>query len=316
MKTKTFVLIIFACSLFKAQALVFPTSDAIWNIQRDEEKFYYGLSGDTIISGIVYNKLYLLNDTTLNIDLNDEYIGGFRQEGKKVWFRPSFPPFYPLYDDDLHRPSYPDETLLYDFSKNVGDTIWHNAIPTEGYYWTVKDSITASIITAIEVDEQERKIYHIEVCAHDNAQLFPMKTDSWIEGIGSVNYGLWWFLTPLPTCVCPEFHLVCFKQGDEVKYINKDYCTSCFCNPLEQSVLEKNITPFEVLHENNSIRIKGVPSIFPCELKLFSPMGQLIIEKTLQSDQEKILVNQLKDTYLYQVRKNGKIMKAGKIIIK
>jgi len=113
------------------QAQVFPESDAIWSIKSDDllvggdiykgGVWYYGLSGDTIIGDKSYNKFYLLNDTTLNIDSKDIYVGGFRQEGKKVWFRPNSNFFSLSYEDD---PPYPDETILYDFSKNAGDTIW------------------------------------------------------------------------------------------------------------------------------------------------------------------------------------------------
>jgi len=301
------------------QAQVFPTSDAIWSMKSDDVEFvgeitkggvwYYGLSGDTIIGDKSYNKLYLLNDTTLNIGSKDVYVGGFRQEEKKVWFRPSFPPFYPLYEEDLPNP---EEALLYDFSKNVGDTIWHNSSPGS-YYWTMKDSISASIITSIDIDEQGRKTYHIEVYAYDHVDFFPMESDTWIEGIGSIDHGLWWFLSPRPTCICPELYLACFKQGNEVKYMNAR-CNSCF--PGTTSVLRKSTILFDVIYENNCIRIQGESSIFPCELKLFSSIGQLVLEKRLESNKEIIPVNHQKGIYLYQVQKNGEIMKTGKLIIK
>ena len=315
MKKIILISIILVYSLFKAQAQVFPESDAIWNIQIDGKEHYYGLYGDTIIDGIAYNKLYSLSDTTLNIGLDDEYLGGFRQEGKKVWFRPSFPPFYPLYDD-LYDPPYPDETLVYDFSKNVGDTIWHNAIPGF-YYWDMRDSILTSIITSIDIDEQGREIYHSCQLVYHNKEFSSLgRCDTWIEGVGSVGHGLFFFMHRITINKEPVFHLNCLKQGNEVKYINKDYCISCFCCSSEQSTSKKNIVHLEVLHEDNSIRIKGMSSIFPCELKLFSSTGQLIIDKKLQSDQEKILFNQLKGVYFYQIQKNGEIIKAGKTIIK
>jgi len=311
---KILISIICVCTLFQVQAQVFPESDAIWNIQIDGKKHYYGLSGDTIISDIVYNKLYLLNDTTLNIGKNDEYIGGFRQEGKKVWFRPSFPLFYPLYDDL----PYPEETLLYDFSKNVGDTIWHNSIPGL-FYWNLRDSISASIIMSIDIDELGREIYHTcQFVSHlnDNDLYFSGRCDSWIEGIGSVEHGLFWFLSSITWGGEPVFHLNCFKQEEDIKYINKDYCTSCFYCSSDVSILEKNNVPLEVVHKNNSIRIIGKSSVFPCELKLFSPIGQLISEKILQSDKEEMPVNQ-KGVLLYQVqKKNGEVIKKGKIMIK
>ena len=292
------------------QAQVFPESDAIWNIQIDGKEYYYGLSGDTIINDTDYNKLYLLNDTTLIIDSADEYLGGFRQEEKTVWFRPSFPPFYPLYD---YTP-YPEETVLYDFSKNTGDTIWHNVIP-DLYYWTMKDSISASIITSIDMDEWGRKIYHTsQYLILQEEEFIPIgRYDRWAEGIGSINYGLFWFLSQITVGGFPQFHLACFKQGNEVKYMDNAKCNSCFCWS-SAGISEKNRIPLAVVYENNSIRIKGEAPVFPCDFRLFSPTGQLILEQRLQSD-EIIPFNQ-KGIWLYQVQKNEEVVRTGKIMIK
>jgi|GEM_PF-4790822 len=290
---------------------VFPTSDAIWNIQLDRPSFY-GLSGDTIIEGKSYNKLYLLNDTTLNIDSKDEYVGGFRQEDKKVWFRPGWDFFRLSYNNS----PYPEETILYDFSKNVGDTIWHNLLYLGSGY--MADSIAASIITSINIDEQNRKIYHVNVYGTRDGVLSPpyYRKERWIEGIGGIYQGLFWFLSMLPTCVCPDYRLVCFKQDNEVKYTNNPDCNSCFeCSVPGVDISEKNIVPLEIVYEDNNIQVKGDPSVFPCELRLFSPMGQLILEKKLQSDKEEIPVNQLDGIYLYQVHKGKEIVKTGKIRI-
>ncbi|MDR1652974.1 MAG: T9SS type A sorting domain-containing protein [Prevotellaceae bacterium] len=298
---------------------VFPTSDAIWNIQRDDividgvrvfegSALYYGLSGDTIVGDKAYNKLYLLNDTVLNINSADRYVGGLRQEGKKVWFRPS-PDFFTVSEEGSS--PYPKETILYDFSKNAGDTIWHNGFGQ--VYWTMQDSVYASVITSIETDEQMRKIYHIQAYAHDNGEFSPGQTDSWIEGIGSIKGELWWFLSPLVPCICSDPYLACFKQGGEVKYLN-DLCNSCF--PVEAGVLESRTVPLYLTYNNNNIRVQGESAVFPCELKLFSLTGQLILETRLQSSAEQIPVNLLKGIWIYQVQKNRKVIQTGKLITK
>ena len=311
MKTKILISIICACSLFKGQAQVFPTSDAIWNIQINWSEYYYGLSGDTIINSKLYNKLYFLNKSTLTIDSENMYIGGFRQDGKKVWFRPKHSNIH-SYDDP-----YPEETILYDFSKDVGDTIWHNLDPYvydwDDIHWGSRDSSYASIITSIDIDEQDRKIYHIDQYLVENGFFYSGgRKDRWIEGIGSIDHGLFWFLYGMTLSGYPKFHLACFRQGNEVKYLD---CNACFCNGVT-GILDKKSTLLEVIHENNCIRIQGESSVFPCELKLFSSTGQLILEKKLQSGTEKISVNQLNRIWLYQIQKNKKIIKTGKIIIK
>lgn len=293
---------------------VFPTTDAIWNIKIDGKEHYYGLSGDTVIDAISYNKLYLLNDTTLNLDSGDEYIGGFRQEGKKVWLLP-YSDYYINYD----YPQYPNpkETLLYDFSKNMGDTIWHNISPNI-YGWIVGDSISASIITSIDTDEQGRKIYHTQGNSRlsDGSLVRMGRDDSWMEGIGSIEHGLFWFLCPKTVGGFPVFQLACFKQGSEVKYRNNPECNCCFSWYSPDNIPEINIFPVEAVYANDCIWIQSGSPVFPCELKLFSPAGQLIIAKTFWSDEECMPVNQTKGVLLYQIQKDKEIIKTGKIMIK
>ena len=305
MKTKILISIICTCSLFKVQAQVFPTSDAIWNIQIDGNEHYYGLSGDTIISDTIYNKLYLLNDTTLVIDSEDEYVGGFRQEGKRVWFRPNLP--------DHWWPESPKETLLYDFSKNVGDTIWHNIIPHPHLPWYKGENIAASIVYGI-VDSEYGKTYRTSQYINDNGGLISMgQGDFWIEGIGSLK-GLFWFLYYPSMSGGYSFKLACFKQGNEVKYID-NFCNRCFCRTTV-GVSDKNNISLEIIQENNYIRIKGDSSVFPCLLKLFTPMGRLVLTKIVQSDKEEIPINPFKGIWLYQIQKENETIKTGKIVIK
>ena len=287
---------------------VFPTSDAIWNIQINGKEYYFGLSGDTIINDMLYNKLYLLNDTTLNIDSEDEYVGAFRQEGGKVWYRPSnFSLCYNIGREG--------ETLLYDFSKNIGDTIWHNLIYEE-YAYYIDENITASKVYDI-IDSGDGRIVKTEQysCGSYPEIIGWGKKDSWKEGIGSLNSGLFWFLYEPPMDGGWFFKLICFKQGNEVKYIDNPVCNSCFCWSSTE-ILEKENIPLKVVYENNSIQVKGESSVFPCELKLFSLIGQLILEKKLQSDKDEISINQLKGIWLYQIQKNSEIVKTGKLIIK
>lgn len=194
MKAGKFIFLSICClATMICKAQVFPESDAIWNIKIDTKEHYYGLTGDTIIDGKSYSKLYLLNDTTLIPDSRKEYLGGFRQEGKKVWFRPS------LHDDYISNyPYYPKETVLHDFS-NVGDTIWHNFVSDWNVrYWEMRDSISASIITSKFTDEQGRTIYNTQqfIIINSNRKEFTYEVgrDRWIEGIGSIGKGLFWFI--------------------------------------------------------------------------------------------------------------------------
>jgi hypothetical protein len=117
MKKHIFILIIFITSKVFGQTN-FPDSNAIWNVNyinsvgTPTDEMLYGPKGDTLINDTLYSKLYTLSDTTLSDENLHDYIGGFRQDSHKVWFKPAYW-------------SYKD-ILLYDFSASVGDTVWHN----------------------------------------------------------------------------------------------------------------------------------------------------------------------------------------------
>jgi hypothetical protein len=49
---------------------------------------------------------------------------------------------------------------------------------------------------------------------------------------------------------------------------------------------------------------------------LYSPIGRLILEQWLQSDKEEMSIKGLKGFFLYQIQKNKKIVKTGKLMIK
>jgi hypothetical protein len=113
-----------------------------------------------------------------------------------------------------------------------------------------------------------------------------------------------------------SFNLSCFKQGNEVKYLDNPNCNTCFCwTGLGLSA--KNPAPIDVFQENDYIRVKSEIAIFPCQLKLFNPVGQLLFERTINTGMEQIVVNdRLNGVYLYQLQKENEIVKAGKIMIK
>jgi len=158
----------------------------------------------------------------------------------------------PEYDGDT-----PDgETLLYDFSKNVGDTIWHNLLVQGGRLY-MGENITASIIYDI-VDSEYGKVYETAQYINNGLDgngfidLHPMmgRTDSWIEGIGSLS-GLFWFLDYPSMSGGSSFKLVCFKQSSAVIYMDNANCNSCFCWSSAGISKIKSI-PIEVKYENNN----------------------------------------------------------------
>jgi hypothetical protein len=99
-----------------------PDSDAIWKVTYVYDipppiwgynlYYHYDITGDTVVNGIVYRQLISthLNACCTQIILYQEYAGAFRNDitEKKVFYLP---------------PGHDHDTLLYDFSLSVGDTL-------------------------------------------------------------------------------------------------------------------------------------------------------------------------------------------------
>jgi hypothetical protein len=201
----------------------FPTSNAIWNYtvsaedyygNRGERNVYYTIYGNTIVNDYTYNKLYTTFDTIMCGDNLGEFIGGFRQDGQKVYFRPN----------------NGEEFLLYDFGVSVGDTIsidynfryyfWRHNNYKAGYHDFMDYMSKTFIISNIEIENEIKKIYLHATDGYD---------DVWYEGIGS-PYG---FFNAGEIKINDgysfEFSLNCLKHNNTVKYLNNLECNKCFC---------------------------------------------------------------------------------------
>ncbi len=324
MKTKVFIIIIcciLGTKLNKAQE-IFPISDAIWNINEGGKERMYGLSGDTIINDTLYQKLYFLNDTTLIIDNNDEYVGGIRQGDKKVYFRPAY-----FTNTDIHGNPIENylEILLYDFSKNVGDTIWHgnftlgDKIPVP--YFNTFPSTTrkeVSIITDIQGNEGNRK-FKIERRTYSGGEFRNIggfwDADEWMEGIGSIYRGLFWFFYEPSLSGTPNTYLSCFKHGNEVKFLKYPMCSSCFC--WDGMGLKNNKNSKALINyypEDHSIKIET--NNHPSSFELIDVKGCTILNIFIKSDPFYIPVSSdMKGFYFYKILQNNETQKTGKIVL-
>jgi hypothetical protein len=167
------VTLLFCTSTYGQNYFSFPDSNAIWNtvgknvFTSDEFRTRYGLFEDTIINSTLYHKVYDLFDTNL-IHENSSYFAAMRLEDKKVIIQiQNFP-----------------ETILYDFSLTVGDTIWYEiggfVYPSGCYLWPQSHWKTVTSIDTITIENgDQRKRWHLES---------GFMSDTWIEGIGSVAW--------------------------------------------------------------------------------------------------------------------------------
>lgn len=183
----------------------FPTENAEWNVRYisiwktppiDTTLLKYSLQGDTIINSIIYKEVSL-NIGTDSIPIY-KGVGGLREQNKKIYYCGES---YNNYRFDFN------EQLLYDFTKQVGDTVWMN--PFEYY--------NIQTIDSIKIGNEYRKRYNNGI----------------IEGIGDVVGGLFGAITPIPTCMdCyQDWQFVSFSQNGECVYKNPDFVD---CNSTQK----------------------------------------------------------------------------------
>ena len=251
---------------------VFPDSLAIWNTigysyGTEELRFRYGLIGDTVLvngknRSQTYSIVYELYDSTLSIH-NSTYFGATRTNSDNQVF--------------LKVPELP-ETILYDYSKEVGDTIWYNlggAATLEGLLLWETDHY--KVITAVDSVLLLDNKYHTRWFLQG-----PLMSDTWIENVGSVEwFGLFNPLISDITTNGNSFSFACFKQNEIPLYIDNPDCDKCFCYLLtkleEISAYDFSkiiIYPNPAKDEINLVFDDNSNTIH--EINIFNSSGQLV----------------------------------------
>lgn len=284
---------------FSCFAQSFPTSNAIWNefyhdsrITPTNQYITYGLFGDTIINNILYNKLYTLSDTVASFESLLEYAGGFRQDEGKVFFMPGNCWNYYLVHNQILQPDI--EILLYDFSANVGDTVWF--YEHGGEYCIIKN---------IEINNSVRA-YTIET--HYGGGI-------WHEGMGN-NRGLFGHLCGLPLSGV-NWSTVCFKHNDTIKYLNKNYCNQCFCigNSSINEIVNFDIINIYPNPAKDILTIEMTENIVLKSISIHTIDGKLIVKNKYSFEDNQINIEKLQTgTYIITIETNKSNL--NKLIIK
>jgi hypothetical protein len=204
------VLVLFLLAAIVATAqeyhyVPFPTSNAIWSemywksisspYPRWQYHQYALFDDDTIINSLTYQKLYMTYSSEITRQ-NSFYVGALREDmNKKVYVK---------YDEKFKpdEPYYKKEFLLFDFNKNIGDTIWAKDSIELGplHFIIVKQ------IDTLKINNSLRKVYSFD----------PIQWVYWIEGIGSVK-GLLFTSGDLPTNGMDN-DLICMHHNDTLLY--------------------------------------------------------------------------------------------------
>jgi len=256
------LLALFATPLFSvAQTSTyfpFPVDSATWSVEYWDvtppfgydcwNTWHYGINGDTMIGSNTYHKIYQTNvqynvliDTIYNSS-NAVYVSAFREDSmKRIWAIGSW--------DTIER-------LLYDFSVNVGDTVYVD------YFWqsAVVDSIDSVLIN---------NSYRKTILLHDQN----WSTHEWIEGIGSMDGLLSWQMVS-----SFSERLICHSQHDQLYYSVYTYC-HCDHNlngVAEQEEEHLNIYPSP---SNGGFEVDNV--VGAMRLEMFDASGRLVKQQEI-----------------------------------
>lgn len=214
--------------------------------------------GDTVIDGKTYVSMYEINllslDTTYSVDTlfrGDKYVGGIRENNKKVFF-------YSRNDTT--------ERLVYDFNLNVGDTM-------EFYYGDFSQTLRKVKAKLILIDSLwtsnfplNTKRYRYTILSGSFAPGFDV-----VEGYGKLHY---W---NDPIIRTTSIDLTCLIHGDSI--IFKTYMeSSCFQGMLASLEKINKISQIKLFPNpsKNKITIESSDNKQLKQVLFYSLSGKLI----------------------------------------
>jgi len=250
----------------------FPTDNASWNIHfesgdqhssPDTMLLRYTLGEDSIVNSVSYIKL--IEEWGDTVNPSQRVIGLLTEIEKKIYYRGS---------GMLSAMDY-DSILLYDFTKEIGDTIIHSN--TDNFHSIILD------IDSVIVGTEYRKRYQVN-CSRN---IIHSPTDYWIEGIGSILNGPIGFITGVPTSYV-FWELVCYHD-QSVEYVNPrfescypDYFFTRIENPsfIESSVEVYPNPCANTLHFN----VAGKPIVSEYTVTVYDIIGNLILMRKTEGN--------------------------------
>ena len=208
---------------------------------------YIGMIGDTLINSNEYSKIYYLSDTISDVNYISSYYGALREESKKIFF----------IDANEQK-----EKLVFDFSKNINDTIFFDStrIPPEPIILNNIDTI---------ILKGSNYIRYSTECG-----------DQWIEGIGNTEWSTFNTCPPLPDNGSYT-RLSCFKLNDTIIY-GQD----CKCQSIVTGTNEFNTNNSLMLFPNpvvNKVFIKNSTGE-KLTIQVYTIKGELILTQLISSN--------------------------------
>jgi len=228
----------------------------IWNYQFTTAKTT--LYGDTIINGVSYKKIYVSRKEYPKFP-QDWVLKGFirEDENKRVWEKKN---------------ATTVETLLYDFSLQIGDTV-----PAEIGFQEFPPIIVENITYKTMNNGAERKVLHLSSLCYGS----PNHKEFWIEGIGS-SLGV---LEPITGELIGGFtRLLCLHENEELIFNDNPWFGKCYLDNLGINAFDKQINIFPN-PANNVIFIENTDNLDFYSISILNIQGQTVREYDVTSTQ-------------------------------
>ena len=229
---------------------------------------YMGMIGDTLINSNEYNKIYYLNDTICDAYYISNYYGALREESKKIFF----------IDANEHK-----EKLVFDFSKNINDTILFDStrIPPEPIILDNIDTILLNGSNYIRYSTQ---------CG-----------DQWIEGIGNTEWSTFNTCPPIPDNGSYT-RLSCFKLNDTIIYGQDCKCYNIVTG-INEVVTDNPLMFFpNPASDFVTLNLPSFEKRGSCNLEIINIYGKVIFNDIYSTDGDKILSLEKFNNGIYIVR--------------
>ncbi|MCF8302844.1 MAG: T9SS type A sorting domain-containing protein [Bacteroidales bacterium] len=295
----TIILLLIQSNVWTQQYLPLPDSNAAWVVEESAnmETFFHKYTyddenKDTLINRENYQKVYLTYD-----DVNYIYSGAIRNTSNGIIHY--VPPF-----DSVER-------LMYDFTKESGDTIFNASF----CYW--EDYIGSFDMVVDTVVYIQSGPYTLKALLLSCIEPYPPYYNgngmAWVEGIGSLNGGL------LHTHYCGLnlINLKCMNANDTIWY-SPAFNSGCFFSysSIELTYesgtcdlpvgMEENLSTADLAIYPNPvkdfIKISNIPKV-DFIIRIVNPLGETVFNESYADDgQDQIMINCSLEPGLYIIR--------------
>ena len=285
------LLIVLVRPCFSQTSIGFNNINATWNVAStfpagdiqfpnfvSTKTIIYGFKGDTTMTSVLWNKMYVTGDSVFETSSNLKKVGYLRVVNKLVLFMDT---------------AYKLDTL-YNFNLNVGDSIMYNLALGNKYFHIIN-------VDSVSVLNQNYK----RLTFNKSTGGPEILTESWIENIGSIH-GPLFPLTPrlFETEIPDSIYTTCTKIGNTVAWTNPNY-KDCYVNIAlsvkELSLINVNLYPNPA---SKDLIIKIPTSSYKdYVVSIYDLSGKPVINETYNyNGQIKISLNNLQNGfYILQV---------------